>query len=190
MRFPLIAAFLSTVFVLTGCANGPWNAPPNAVFLEQDDVKVPWFGCDIDADTGLPSNPNCEPSDAVIFPLNISVLDVDTQQPLNNVRVSFTSIWHEIYVMPQEVLEAVTLPDTERWSDFDAGDETFAEFSGNFEGDYRPTFHDTWTDENGVARTWVYVDSLPQDDTGREIESSILVDMGIDMYIIVLQPSQ
>ena len=66
-----------------------------------------WVGCKIDEATGLLSNPLCEESDPVIFRLDILVQDERSIQPLNNVRIWFTSGFNKIYLLPQDVLEAI-----------------------------------------------------------------------------------
>jgi hypothetical protein len=173
------------LLVLTGCATGPFEAPPTAEFGEATDLIVPWFGCAVDEETGL-VDPNCEPSPPVIFPLSIYVIDTTTELPVNNVRVTFTSLWSGVYVMPQSVIEAVVIPDTENWSSVESGGEVFAQFSGDYEGSYQPTFHDTWTDSAGRARTWVFVDTMPVDTEGAVGESSIIVDMGVETLLFRL----
>lgn len=180
--------FLLTLlmFVLSGCATGPFDAPPSATFSDVEDIIVPWFGCTIDDVTGLP-DPECRESDPVIFPLSIYVEDEDTNLPINDVRVTFTSLWGDIYVMPQSVIEAVVLPNSERWSDVDAGGEVFAQFSGQYEENYQPTFHDTWTDAAGRARTWVFIERMPQDEAGQVVESTILIDMGVETVAFKMQ---
>jgi hypothetical protein len=187
MRLMLVPMML-TLLALTGCATGPFDAPPTAQFSEVLDVQVPWFGCPVDQATGL-VDPNCVPSDPVIFPLSIYVTDSDTELPVNNIRVTFTSLWNDIYVMPQSIIEAVVIPDTESWSTLQSGGEVFAEFSGDYEGDYKPTFHDTWTDSAGRARTWVFVETMPVNVTGQPSEASILVDMGVETLFVKLTPA-
>ncbi len=182
----LLVPMTLLMFALSGCATGPFDAPPTAVFGDTEDLTVPWFGCVIDEDTGLPSD-TCFDSDPVVFPLSIYVTDETTDLPINNIRVTFTSMWPDIYVMPQSVIEAVVIPDTENWSTVANGGEVFAQFSGDFEGGYKPTFHDTWTDSAGRARTWVFIERMPQDTTGQVVESTILVDMGVETLAVKLQ---
>lgn len=184
----LLVLLTLLMFVLSGCATGPFDAPPSAKFGDVEDIIVPWFSCPINETSGEVEE-GCAESDAVIFPLSIFVLDKDTDLPINNVRVTFTSLFKDIYVMPQSVIEAVVLPESERWSDVAAGGEVFAQFSGNFEGDYRPTFHDTWTDGAGRARTWVVVQRMPTDAVGQVVESTIIIDMGIETLAFKLQSS-
>ncbi len=187
MRLMLVPMTL-LLFALTGCATGPFDAPPGAEFSDVDDLQIPWFGCLIDIQTGLP-NPNCRNSDPVVFPLSVWVTDSVSTLPINNVRVTFTSFWSGIYVMPQSVIEAVSLPETEGWSTLSGGGEVFAEFSGEYEGGYEPTYHDTWTDSTGRARTWVVIETMPQDATGMVTQSGILVDMGVESFVVNLQAS-
>jgi hypothetical protein len=188
----LYVAILSvTALLLVGCDNGPWDAPPNAVIGEVDPLKVAWFGCQLDPATGMPMNPSCDieqPSPPVIFPLTIDVYDEDTEVPVNNVWVRFTTGYVDIYVLPQEVIEAVALPDSTNWTDIAETSEVWAEFSGSFEGDYRPTFAEVWTDNYGRATVWVWVQRMPVDvASGQAKESMIMIDIGADSQIVDLQ---
>ncbi len=187
-------AILSALVVcvsVASCANGPWQAPPGTVIGEIEDIKVAWFACQIDPLTGAAVNPNCnveQPSPPVIFPLTIQLQDEETELPVNNVWVDITSGFSDIYLLPQEVIEAVVLPDTPNWQDIAGSDEVWAQFSGTFEGDYRPTYLQTWTDNNGLVQLWVWVQRMPVDtQAGQAKESSILIDIGVDQLVLTLQ---
>jgi hypothetical protein len=176
---------------VASCASGPWQAPPGTLIGEQEDIKVAWFACQIDPITGDALNPNCDleqPSPPVIFPLTIFLYDEETDLPVNNVWVEITSGFHDIYLLPQEVIEAVIYPDTENWQDVAGSDEIWAQFSGSFEGDYRPTYLQTFTDNNGLARLWVWVQTMPVDlQAGQAKEAGILIDIGVDKVSVTLQ---
>jgi len=169
---------------LAGCDNGPWDAPPNSQIKDIEDIKVAWFGCGTDAE------PGCVESGAVVFPLTAIVVD-QYEEPLNNVRVTYASGWNEIYLLPREVIEALALPDTERWTEIADSGQVWAQFSGNLEADYYPTFFEGWTEGNGTAEVWVWIDSMPTDaQTGQAKEAGILIDIGVDQLAVKLQPSQ
>ena len=176
---------------VASCANGPWQAPPGTVINEVEDVKVAWFACQIDPLTGQPLDQNCnleQPSPPVIFPLTIYLTNEDTEEPVNNVWVEVTSGFEDIYLLPQEVIEAVIYPDTENWQEVAASDEIWAQFSGTFEGDYRPTYLQTSTDNNGLAKLWVWVQRMPVDtQAGQAKESSIMIDIGVQRTIVTMQ---
>ena len=95
--------------VLPACSTGPVDATFNYELVDMEDMIVPWVGCQIDQLTGQPLNPNCQVSDPVIFRLDARVRDTDTQTPGNNIRVWFTSTYGDIYLLPQEVLEAINV---------------------------------------------------------------------------------
>ncbi len=188
----LYAPFLCALLLAaSGCANGPWDAPPGSVLNDFEDMRISWFGCQTDPASGEPLNPNCnieQPSPPVIFPLSLSVVNGETLLPVNNVWLSVTTGFKDIYVLPQEVIEAIALPDTDNWSDVAATDEVWAEFSGTFEGDYRPTYLETWTDNNGQVDVWVWIQKMPIDpSSGQAVQSSILVDIGVDSATLGLQ---
>ena len=185
--------FLAVVAVaLSGCNAGPWDAPPGRILDDEEDFKVSWFGCQIDPLTFQPLDPNCDldqPSPPVIIPFSIGVTDEETTTPVNNIWVRVSSGFKDVYLLPQEVIEAVALPDTENWQDVAASGEVWAEFSGSFEGDYRPTFVETWTDNNGQVDFWIWVDKMPVDPvSGQAVETSVLIDIGVDSATLLLQP--
>ena len=149
--FALMTAVLSLGFLMA-CDPGPWDAPPFAEIDDIEDIQVPWTACRIDPLTGNTSTPGCENDPPVILPLNVLVRNARTQEPLNNVRIWYASGYHLIYLLPQEVLEAVDLPGTERWEYLEERGDVFAEFSGSFDGDYRPTYHEGWTNSNDTRK--------------------------------------
>jgi len=187
MKFPaVLLSSLIAVMFLSGCYPGPWDAPPYAILQDSEDINVAWSGCRLDQTSGLPMNPLCEPSPPVILRLDARVEDERTGDPLNNVRIWFTSGFQKIYLLPQEVLEAVDVPDTDRWQALMEDEQIFAEFSEGTDGDYRPTYHETWTDNIGVASVWIFIEEMPTDDTGVAKESGIIVSIGADSQVIKL----
>lgn len=182
--------FAVVAIATTGCNAGPWDAPPGSVISDVEDVKVAWFGCVLNPETGEAQSPNCDinqPSPPVIFPYRVAITNEDTELPVNNVWVRASSGFADIYILPQEVIEALALPDTENWNEIAESGEVWAQFSGDFEGDYRPTFLETWTDNNGQIDFWVWVQKLPVDpQSGQAKESGIMLDIGVDSAVVAL----
>jgi hypothetical protein len=183
--FLLFLAALALTFV-TGCDAGPWDAPPYAEIGEIEDIQVAWSSCRLDPLSGLPQTPGCENDPPIIIPINAMVRDVRNGSPLNNVRIWYASGFNKIFLLPQEVLEAVDLPDTERWAYLAGEGNVYAEFSGTFDGDYRPTFYEGWTDSHGLSSVWLYIEEMPTDDTGQPKESGVIISIGVDTITLKL----
>ena len=186
LLLPLAAAAMA----LGGCSTGPVDATYNYELAEFEDITVPWFGCTVDQTTGQPQNPNCTVSDPLIFRLDARVRDINTEVPANNVRIWFTSAYSDIYLLPQEVVEALSLPSEGAWNSLIDDGEIWAEFTGRLDGDYRPTYHESWTDKNGLASVWVWVNSLPTDETGSATQSELSVSIASDTALVRLQSTQ
>jgi len=185
-----LLTLLSIAVLVTACDTGPWDAPPGAEIQDIDDLRVAWFGCLQDPTTGENQSPSCVDSDPVQIPLTVQVLDTNSRVPLNNIRIAFTSGFGSIYLLPQRVIEALEVPNTESWDEVVADGEIWAEFTGSWEGDYRPTYYETWTDNHGIARFWIWVEALPKDPTGAAKDSFILADIGVHQLTIKLTSSQ
>ena len=181
----LLLAVMSLSFVM-GCDAGPWEAPPYAEISDIEDINVSWTACRLDPLTGGPMTPGCENDPPVILPLNIMVRDARNGSPLNNVKIWYASGYHKIYVLPQEVLEAIDLPDTDRWAYLTDRGDIFAEFSGSLDGDYRPTYHEGWTNANGLSSVWLYIEEMPTDDGGQIMESGVMISIGVDTLAVKL----
>lgn len=191
MKLHVAICSVLAVILLAGCDSGPWEAPPGTMIQEIDSFQVSWFGCQLDPLTGESLSPGCDieqPSPPVVFPMTINLYNEESGVPVNNVWVRVSSGFHDIYLLPQEVIEAIALPDTDNWSDIANTDEVWAEFSGTWEGDYKPTFVETWTDNYGQAEVWVWIQKMPLDPaSGQAKQSSIMIDIGVDLMVIELQ---
>jgi len=175
--------------LFVGCDSGPWDAPPYAEIDDIEDINVSWTACRLDPLTGGPQTPGCENDPPVILPLTVMVRDVRTNSPLNNVRIWYASGFHKILLLPQEVLEAVDLPDTDRWEYLAGQGNVFAEFSGTFDGNYRPTFYEGWTDSHGLSNVWLYIEEMPTDDSGQPKEAGVMISIGVDTITVKLGSS-
>ncbi|GEM_PF-1629571 len=187
-------AGFTTLFVLSGCVSAPVDAPYYARIGEFEDTEVPWVGCRLDQNTGELENPNCLPSDPVILRMDARVYDDRNNLPMNNVRIWFTSPYNRIYLLPQEVLEAIELPPDDPDSGWTTAtqdqQELWAEFAGTFEDDYRPTYHEGYTDGNGVATVWIFVEAMPTDVQGQAVETNIGVGIASHNVAATLATSE
>ena len=116
MKLHVAVCSVVAIILLAGCDNGPWAAPPGSVIQEIDAYQISWFGCQVDPLTGEPLSAACDieqPSPPVIFPLTLNVYDEVTEYPVNNVWLRVTSGYADIYLLPQEVIEALARPDGE-----------------------------------------------------------------------------
>jgi len=183
--FLLLFAAVTLTFV-TGCDSGPGDAPPYAEISDIEDIQVSWSSCRLDPLSGLPQTPGCENDPPVTIPPNTMVRDARSGSPLNTVRIWSASGFNKIYLLPQEVLEAVDLPETERWEFLANQGNVYAEFSGTFDGDYRPTFYEGWTDSHGLSSVWLYIEEMPTDDSGQPKESGVIISIGVDTVTMKL----
>ncbi len=190
----LACAGFTALFVLSGCVSAPVDAPYYARIQEFEDTEVPWIGCRRDQNTGELQNPNCLVSDPVIFRLDARVYDTRSLLPMNNVRIWFSSPFNRIYLLPQEVLEAIELPPDDPDSGWTSAtqdqQELWAEFAGTFEDDYRPTYHEGYTDGSGNATVWIYVESMPIDEQGQAVETAISVGIASHTTIATLTSAE
>jgi len=185
-----LLTLLSIAALTAGCDTGPWDAPPGSEIQDIDDLRVPWFGCLQDPTTGANQAENCQDSGPVQIPVTIQVLDGNSSLPLNNIRIAFTSGYNDILLLPQEVIEALAVPEGGSWDQVVSDGEIWAEFTGEWDGDYRPTYYETWTDNQGLARFWIWVEAMPKDATGTAKDSFVLADIGVHQAIIKLTSSQ
>lgn len=187
---------LASLLVLAGaagCSTEPVEAPYYSDLLVPEEIGISWFGCEIEVETGLPTNPFCENSDPVVVRLTVRVIEEESEIPMNNIRVYFNSGFSSIYLLPTEVLRAVEVP-----SDGDDGEdewgrvseEVWAEFAAQYAGDYRPTYHEGFTDSSGNAEVWLWVDEMPRDSTGKAVEAEIGVSTAADFQVISLTPAE
>jgi len=185
-----LAPLLSlVVFAGVGCTNGPIFAPPGATVQPPEPPPIAWRNCLLDPLTGGVVALGCENPDPMLISMTSVALDGTTQLPLNNVRMSYTSGYSGIYLLPQEVVEAVEIPDTPNWQRLAGDGRLFAEFTYRFEGDYRPTYFETGTNRVGAGRVWVFINEMPFDPgTGQAAGTSIVVDIYTESALIQLQP--
>ncbi len=188
MAFPRLLTLALSLLLFPACSTGPVDATFRHELVAFEDIKISWQGCALDTETGAQTVPNCQNSSPVILRLDARVRDTETDLPVNNVRVWFNSGYELIYLLPQEVLEAIEVPITEGWDEVLGRGEVWAEFAGTFEGDYRPTYHETSTDQNGLATVWLYIQEMPRGPAGIAVEGSVMVSIASDVQILKLSP--
>jgi hypothetical protein len=190
----LAAAGFAALFVLSGCVSAPVDAPYYARIAEFEDTEVPWVGCRRDQNTGELQNESCVSSDPIIFRLDARVYNDITGFPMNNIRIWYTSSYNRIYLLPQEVLEAIELPESEPGDGWYTAtqdqQELWAEFRGTFEDDYRPTYHEGYTNGSGVSTVWVFIESMPTDEQGQPLQSAIGVGIASHSVVAPLKTAQ
>lgn len=179
---------------LAGCSSAPVEAPYYARLVVPEEVSVSWIGCELDTDTGLPTNPQCENSPPIAIRTSVRVINDADDVPMNNVRVYFNSGFSNIYLLPQEVMLAVETPDeaggdgADEWGN--VSEEVWAEFASQYAGDYRPTYHEGFTDSVGNAMVWLWIDEMPRDTSGKAVETEIGVSIASEAKVIKLTPAE
>ncbi len=173
--------------LLPACSTGPVDATYNYELAEFEDFQVPWTGCLLDQQTGQPLNPECEVAPPVIMRLDARVRDRNTQIPGNNVRIWFNSTYSDAYLLPQEVLEAINVPSGGTWDGVTDRGEVFAEFSGTWDGNYRPTYYEGWTDKNGLASVFLFINTMPTDPSGQPLQMAVTVSTASDTAVVLFQ---
>lgn len=172
----------------SGCVPAPINATFEMELVDMEDLDIPWPLCPRN-ENGVPTNLNCEDPSPIVIRLDARVRNFATLEPANNVRAWFNSTFPGVFFLPTQVVEAIDLPGG-RWNQSEAAGEIYAEFSGNVEGDYHPTYHETWTDNGGLATTWMVIDELPVDDAFEAGEVQLIASIATDSAPFKLTPSR
>ena len=179
---------LSAVAPMMVACGGPFPAPYQSEIAPIDDIEFPWPGCRLDPFTGQKIQPSCEDPEPMILRIDMLVRNIDSLIGYNNVRVSFNTSYHDIYVLPPEVIQAVDTPSSSSgWNSIDSS-EVWAEFSGTLDGDYAPTYGQTATNNAGVASAFLWVQSLPADESGAVKGAVMYVSTGNDYMKVKLKP--
>lgn len=191
MRVQVSQAVAVAATLLASCT-GHWPAPPSAALTVPEGIEVGWDPYQ----GGDPDHYN------LLYPLSVSVTDGEGGYALNSIEVDFFSVSSGIYLLPESVIR-IAVPEGEDGSDlrddpdsgwYDADPEDgypYAEFIGEFEDDYHPTYYQGVTDSSGVARVWLWIEDMPvsQDDEGEYIvgDTSVLIDIGVEQgeFLIV-----
>ncbi len=204
--------FAPFLFVALGgfglSCSGHWPAPPGAELGELPELTLTgWDPCEC-TDGTLPTAVGECPSDCgdpsrynLVVPLSVSVLDGETGYGLNNIEVNFYSSSPNIYVLPESVIE-IAIPEGSEgedlmndpesgWYDEDPSDGyPYAEFIGEFEDGLSPTFYQAVTNGSGVARAWIWIESMPITTEGEVGSASVLVDIGVDTQVFTIEADE
>ncbi len=188
MKSPAFA--ISTLFLAAGCADGPYSAPAWASIVVPDAITLGSSDAYLEQDnTGS------------LIIADVAVVDEETGEPMNGIEVEVLTSWSGVYLLPEAAIKMVDYPaapdgvsswedvsnlcdtDQDGYIDADAEDwcswywdlETgsFYQFGSDYADaeDYRPTYLISGTDNRGLLRFYVYVDSLPYEAGGEETAS-------------------
>jgi hypothetical protein len=136
---------------------------------------------------------------------DIIVYNEDDGLPMDNIQVEVMSNWYGAYLIPQWAVKQVDYPGAPAYEecdsdgngeiDPDAPDEcawvwdvetsTYVEFAVDIAEGYQPTYLVAPTDNRGLLRVYVYIDSMPSSvDSGEaEEESTNYSDISISASI-------
>ncbi len=111
--------------------------------------------------------------------------------PLNGIFTEITSGWNNAYLLPAGAV--LYVDDAEAGCEGDASDECavwfdsaterYVEFASEYEdlGSMKPTYMSDATDNRGILSFYVFIDSVPSDDTGEVIPIPFFANIGVAM---------
>lgn len=171
-----------------GCGGGPFQAPFSARLDMPEDIQVGWSEEVNDLNDGYGS--------VFIVDVLVYDTDTETGEihPVENVEVEVTSGWGGLYLLPAEAVNVVDPPElpedvtspsdvkeycededgnfdnTEEWCSwyYDTITGQYYEFGTGYAdaGGYSPNYAQLATDGRGLARVFLYLDSLPSESGG------------------------
>lgn len=149
------------------------EAPYSAALQLPDDVMLAWDSQYNEVEDGI----------GALVLLDMLVYDSDSGYPMDNIRLEIMSLWNGIYLIPQTAVKIVPppnepdmsecdadgdgnidfdAPDACSWSEyFDTSGNQYFELASEFASAYSPNLMYGATDEHGLLRVYVYVDSMP-----------------------------
>lgn len=188
LKLSLLGGLLAAGGLLGGC-QGPYPAPANAEFADLEDLEVPWYACLRDPTTGEKLNPTCEDPRPIAIRLDAFVHDPETGYGYNNVRVSFSSGYNDIFVLPAQAMPQLDYPDTQGWQNIPPED-VYADFQDDKGWEdtvgYGSTYAEVATDSQGVASVFVWVEGMPVDEAGQVGGAAIFISSGVETKRIKL----
>ncbi len=196
----------------TGCISDTGHpAPAFAALSVPGDVTLAWDSTYNAVDDGI----------GALVLLDFMVFDSDQGMPLENIRVELLSGYGGMYLIPKTAVKIVPYPTIEEddkaalcdnnedgYIDDDAPDscswnwdtsgDVYFELASDYANAYHPNYLIGATDNRGIFRAYVYVDSLPVQGGGAEEggaeESYALVpvyaNIGIDSEEVQIGPNQ
>jgi len=171
---PLKIAAVAPIALLASACLPPdsgMEAPYTASLQLPEDIVLAWNQAYNDTEDGI----------GALVLLDLLVYDSDSGDPMDNIRVEVMSLWGGIYLIPQTAVKIVPppselavsecdtdgdgaidadAPDACSWNWDTSGDQYF-ELGSDFADAYSPNLMYGATDEHGLLRVWVYVDSMP-----------------------------
>jgi hypothetical protein len=149
------------------------EAPYSAALQLPDDISLSWNTQYNEVEDGI----------GALVLLDMLVYDSDSGDPMDNIRLEVMSLWSGIYLIPQTAVKIVPppnepdmsecdadgdgsidfdAPDSCSWSgNFDTSGDQYFEIASEYASAYSPNLMYGATDEHGLLRVYVYVDSMP-----------------------------
>lgn len=149
------------------------EAPYSAALQLPEDITLAWNQEYNDVEDGI----------GALVLLDLLVYDADSGDPMDNIRIEVMSLWSGIYLIPQTAVKIVPppaepdpaecdsdgdgqidfdAPDACSWSEmFDTSGDQYFELASEYASAYSPNLMYGATDEHGLLRVYVYVDSMP-----------------------------
>jgi hypothetical protein len=159
------------------------EAPYSAALQLPDDITLSWNTQYNEVEDGI----------GALVLLDMLVYDSDSGDPMDNIRLEVMSLWSGIYLIPQTAVKIVPppndpdpsecdadgdgnidfdAPDSCSWSgNFDTSGDQYFEIASEYASAYSPNLMYGATDEHGLLRVYVYVDSMP---ASADSESGVL----------------
>lgn len=181
--------------LMISCADGYYQAPYYASLSMCDDITLGASTAFIDQDgTGM------------IVLADVMVVDSINEVPMDNIQVEVITGWPGVYVVPETAVKLVDYPspgegvssvdevteacdaDGDGRIDADAGEWCswwwesgvyYYQFGSDYadtSSKYRPTYLIDGTDEHGILRFYLFIDSMPYSSSDTEVTSSSSVD--------------
>jgi hypothetical protein len=201
----------------TGCISETGHpAPAFALLSSPGDITLTWHQDYNGVDDGIGS----------LFLLDFMVYDSESAIPLENIRLELLSGYGGMYLIPKTAVKIVPYPpltederaancdvDGDGYIDDDAPDkcswhwdtsgDVYFELASDFANAYHPNYLIGATDNRGIFRSYIYVDSLPSSSgttTGEDGEETdgettfqavqVSASIGVDSAEVSLGPSQ
>ncbi len=149
------------------------EAPFSAALQLPEDVVLAWNTEYDETEDGI----------GALVLMDMLVYDSESGDPMDNIRIEVMSLWNGIYLIPQTAVKIVPppnepeesvcdsdgdgnidfdAPDACSWStNFDTSGDRYFELASEYASAYSPNLMYGATDEHGLLRVYVYVDSMP-----------------------------
>ncbi len=197
----------------TGCISETGHpAPAYALLSTPGDITISWSSEFNAIDDGIGG----------LFLLDFLVYDGNSGIPMENIRMELLSGYGGAYLIPKTAVKIVPYPtiaeeekdslcdaDGDSYIDDDAPDscswnwdtsgDVYFQLADDYANAYHPNYLIGATDNRGIFRTYVYVDSLPVSSSGGEEDEGsgdisyesiqIMASIGIDTADVSIGPS-